>query len=299
MDDVFGGPAAPSEGPTEAPDVNTQAPGAAGDGGAKKPEEIGMDDVFGAPTADPPRKLAPREAATPTISPTKGLIDPENPGADKGGPAPTSSYNGKLKTRFRLVSSLYYDVDRAKPKRISRNENRLELYVAYTPNKHVQVVADAEPVLMGVNQARELDDLASQVYIQRFEERTKALGAQYSKYCPLEGHCVNGQLAMGENIGDLGGLSMAYTAYHLSLKGKEAPIINGLTGDQRFFLGWAQVWRRNYREQNLSQRITTDPHSPSIQRTWVSRNLDPWYKAYGIKEGQKLYLAPKDRVRIW
>jgi len=104
---------------------------------------------------------------------------------------------------------------------------------------------------------------------------------------------------MGENIADLGGLEIAYDAYHRSLGGKEAPVIDGLTGDQRFFLGWAQVWRRNYREQNLSQRITTDPHSPSIQRAWVSRNLDPWYKAYQVKPGQKLYLAPKDRVRIW
>ena len=173
MDDVFGGPA-PAEGPGAAPAPTVSAPAAAGAGSDKKPGELGMDDVFGGPTADPPKKMLPREAANPTIAPTKGLVDLQNPGADKGGPAPTSSYNGKLKTRFRLLSSLYYDVDRANPRRISRNENRLELYVAYTPNKHVQIVADAEPVLMGVNQSRELDDLASQVYIQLFHMESDA-----------------------------------------------------------------------------------------------------------------------------
>jgi putative endopeptidase len=135
--------------------------------------------------------------------------------------------------------------------------------------------------------------------VAAFEAAGKALIAQYDAYEVLPGEKLDGTFTLGENIGDLAGLTIAYDAYKKSLGGKEAPVIDGLTGDQRFFLGWAQVWRRNYREQNLSQRITTDPHSPSIQRTWVSRNLDPWYKAYQIKEGQKLYLAPKDRVRIW
>jgi putative endopeptidase len=135
--------------------------------------------------------------------------------------------------------------------------------------------------------------------VAAFEAAGKALIAQYSAYEVLPGEKLDGNFTLGENIGDLAGLTIAYDAYKKSLGGKAAPVIDGLTGDQRFFLGWAQVWRRNYREQNLSQRITTDPHSPSIQRTWVSRNLDPWYKAYQIKEGQKLYLAPKDRVRIW
>ena len=178
MDDVFGGPA---EGPAELP-VGPNPTGSevnAGVGADKKPGELGMDDVFGTstPPASPPGgdpAKPTRAAATPTISPYKGLIDPANPGADKGGGAPTSSYGDKLKTRFRLVSSVYGDVDRANPRRLSRNENRLELYVAYTPNKHVQVVADAEPVLMGVSQARELDDLASQVYIQRFHMESDA-----------------------------------------------------------------------------------------------------------------------------
>ncbi|MBJ7499983.1 MAG: M13 family peptidase [Sphingopyxis sp.] len=135
--------------------------------------------------------------------------------------------------------------------------------------------------------------------VAAFEAAGKALIAQYDAYEVLPGEKLDGTFTLGENIGDLAGLTIAYDAYKKSLGGKEAPVIDGLTGDQRFFLGWAQVWRRNYREQNLSQRITTDPHSPSIQRTWVSRNLDPWYKAYQIKQGQKLYLAPKDRVRIW
>lgn len=135
--------------------------------------------------------------------------------------------------------------------------------------------------------------------VTAFEAAGKALIAQYDAYEVLPGEKLDGTFTLGENIGDLAGLTIAYDAYKKSLGGKAAPVIDGLTGDQRFFLGWAQVWRRNYREQNLSQRITTDPHSPSIQRTWVSRNLDPWYKAYQIKEGQKLYLAPKDRVRIW
>jgi putative endopeptidase len=135
--------------------------------------------------------------------------------------------------------------------------------------------------------------------VAAFEAAGKALIAQYNAYEVLPGEKLDGTFTLGENIGDLAGLTVAYDAYKESLGGKEAPVLGGFTGDQRFFLGWAQVWRRNYRDQNLSQRITTDPHSPSIQRTWVSRNLDPWYKAYQIKEGQKLYLAPKDRVRIW
>ncbi|MBU7588265.1 MAG: M13 family metallopeptidase [Sphingopyxis terrae] len=135
--------------------------------------------------------------------------------------------------------------------------------------------------------------------VKAFEAASKALVAQYDAYEVLPGEHLDGTFTLGENIGDLAGLNIAHDAYKASLGGKEAPVIDGLTGDQRFFLGWAQVWRRNYREQNLSQRISTDPHSPSIQRTWVSRNLDPWYKAYQVKPGQTLYLDPKDRVRIW
>ena len=149
------------------------------------------------------------------------------------------------------------------------------------------------------DQTGKLADWWTEADVKAFEAAGEALIAQYNAYEVLPGEHLDGKFTLGENIGDLAGLTIAYDAYKASLGGKEAPVIDGLTGDQRFFLGWAQVWRRNYREQNLSQRITTDPHSPSIQRTWVSRNLDPWYKAYQIKEGQKLYLKPEERVRIW
>ncbi|MBW8851948.1 MAG: M13 family metallopeptidase [Xanthomonadales bacterium] len=134
----------------------------------------------------------------------------------------------------------------------------------------------------------------------RFDARTKALGAQYDGYCPIEKQCVNGQLTMGENIGDLGGLSMAYTAYKLSLKGKPAPVIDGLTGDQRFFLAWAQVWKAKYREEAVVNQLKTDPHSPPQYRiNGPLRNLDEWYAAFDVKPGDKLYLPPEQRVRIW
>ncbi len=134
----------------------------------------------------------------------------------------------------------------------------------------------------------------------RFDTRTKALGAQYAGYCPIDGQCVNGQLTMGENIGDLGGLSMAYTAYKLSLKGKEAPVIDGLTGDQRFFLAWAQVWKSKSREEATLNRLKTDSHSPPQYRiNGPLRNLDEWYRAFDVKPSDKLYLPPEQRVRIW
>ena len=134
----------------------------------------------------------------------------------------------------------------------------------------------------------------------RFEQRTKALGAQYDAYCPLPGQCVNGALTMGENIGDLGGVSMAYTAYQLSLKGKPPPVIDGLTGDQRFFLSWAQVWKAKYRDESLLTMLKTDPHSPAMYRAnGPLRNFDPWYQAWGVKPGDAMYVAPEQRVRIW
>ena len=135
---------------------------------------------------------------------------------------------------------------------------------------------------------------------QEFERRAKGLVDQYNKYEPLEGNFVNGELTLGENIGDLGGLSVAYEAYRLSLEGKEAPVIDGLTGDQRFFLGWAQIWRRLYRDRELLDRLITDPHSPSEYRAnGIVRNLDAWYEAFGITKESSLYLAPENRVRIW
>ena len=134
----------------------------------------------------------------------------------------------------------------------------------------------------------------------RFEQLTKALGAQYDAYCPLEGQCVNGGLTMGENIGDLGGVSMAYKAYQLSLGGKPAPVIDGLTGDQRFYLAWAQVWKSKYRDEALLRMLKTDPHSPGMYRAnGPLRNLDGWYKAFEVKQGDAMYLAPEKRVQIW
>ena len=133
-----------------------------------------------------------------------------------------------------------------------------------------------------------------------FEKRAEGLVQQYSAYEPIEGNFVNGKLTLGENIGDLGGLSVAYEAYRLSLDGNEAPVIDGLTGDQRFFLGWAQIWRRLYRKPELLKRLVTDPHSPSEYRVnGIVRNMDAWYKAFGITKESKMYLAPADRVRIW
>ncbi|MFT3966266.1 MAG: M13-type metalloendopeptidase [Sphingobium sp.] len=135
--------------------------------------------------------------------------------------------------------------------------------------------------------------------VQRFKGLTDRLVKQYDAYEPLPGEHVKGQLTLGENIADLAGLTIAHDAYIASLGGKAPPEIDGTTGDQRFYYGWAQVWRRNYREANLRQRLLTDPHSPSQQRVWTVRNLDPWYPAFSIQPGAKLYLAPQDRVKIW
>ena len=134
----------------------------------------------------------------------------------------------------------------------------------------------------------------------KFVEATKRLGAQYGAYCPLEGACVNGDLTMGENIGDLGGLEMAYTAYKLSLNGQEAPVVDGFTGNQRFFLSFAQAWRGKTRDDALRAQMLTDPHSPRTARgTFPERNMDTWYAAFDVKAGDKLYLDRKDRVKIW
>lgn len=133
-----------------------------------------------------------------------------------------------------------------------------------------------------------------------FQKLADALGAQYEQYEPIEGFPVNAELTMGENIGDIGGLAMAYHAYKLSLNGEEAPIINGYTGDQRFFMSWAQVWKRVQREEALKNQIATDPHSPAQFRVnGVVRNMDEWYEAFDVTEGDDLYLPPDERVRIW
>lgn len=133
-----------------------------------------------------------------------------------------------------------------------------------------------------------------------FEVRTTMLGEQYSSFEALPTYFVDGKFTMGENIGDVGGLAMAYHAYKLALDGKEAPIIDGLTGDQRFFLAWAQVWRVKYRDEALINRLKSDPHSPAQFRVnGVVRNMQEWYDAFGVKEGDALYLPPEERVSIW
>lgn len=133
-----------------------------------------------------------------------------------------------------------------------------------------------------------------------FERRAAGLVDQYGAFEPVEGNFVNGKLTLGENIGDLGGLSVAYHAYRLSLGDKEADVIDGMTGDQRFFLGWSQIWRRLYREPELLKRLITDPHSPSEYRVnGIVRNMDAWYEAFGVKPDDPLYLKPEERVRIW
>ncbi len=136
--------------------------------------------------------------------------------------------------------------------------------------------------------------------VDAFKKRTDVLADQYAAFEPLPGIKVNGRLTLGENIGDVGGLNVAYRAYQLSLGGQPAAVVDGYTGDQRFFLGWAQVWRAVIRDQALRNQVMTDPHSPSIYRVnGVVRNVDAWYGAFDVKEGDALYLPPEQRVRIW
>jgi putative endopeptidase len=135
---------------------------------------------------------------------------------------------------------------------------------------------------------------------QEFERRADQLVAQYDAYQPFPDMNVNGRFTLGENIGDLGGMAVAYDAYQMSLSGEEAEVIDGLTGDQRFFMGWAQIWRRLYREPELRKRLVQDPHSPSEYRcNGIVSNMDAFYEAFSVKPGDKMYIAPENRVRIW
>ena len=135
---------------------------------------------------------------------------------------------------------------------------------------------------------------------QAFEARTTKLGSQYDAITPVDDIRINGRLTMGENVGDLSGLANAYRAYRLSLGGKEAPVIGGFTGDQRFFLGYAQIWRTKYRDEALRQQLLTDPHSPGPYRTVVPlSNNDAFARAFDVKPGDKMYRAPEERVKIW
>jgi len=136
--------------------------------------------------------------------------------------------------------------------------------------------------------------------VARFEEVTGRLAAQYEAFEPLPGLHVNGRLTLGENIGDNGGLQVAYHAYTISRGGQEAGVLDGVTGDQRFFLGWAQVWRSLLREEAMRNQVLNDPHSPGIYRAnGPVRNMDAWYAAFGVTAEDDLYLAPADRVTVW
>lgn len=135
---------------------------------------------------------------------------------------------------------------------------------------------------------------------ERFEALAGSFGEQYAAYEPIEGYTLNPELTMGENIGDLGGMNLAYEAYKISLEGEEAPVLDGFSGDQRFFMAWGQVWQRLYRDEELINRIKTDPHSPSEFRVnGVVRNMDEWYAAFDVSEEDALYLPPEERVKIW
>jgi len=135
---------------------------------------------------------------------------------------------------------------------------------------------------------------------KNFEKKTKALVAQYNAFSPLPGYTVNGELTLGENIADNSGVAIAYKAYKLSLKGKPAPVIDGLTGDQRFFMGFAQVWRSKMRDPEMIKRVKTDPHSPGqFRANGTMRNQPGFYDAFKVKKGDKMYLAPQERVIIW
>ncbi|RSZ59285.1 M13 family metallopeptidase [Massilia atriviolacea] len=134
----------------------------------------------------------------------------------------------------------------------------------------------------------------------KFQAKADMLVKQYSAYSPLKGYNVNGELTLGENIGDNSGVAIAYKAYKLSLGGKPAPVIDGLTGDQRFFMGFGQVWRMKMREAQQIVQVKTDPHSPGqFRANGTMMNQPAFYEAFGVKEGDKMYLAPKDRVTIW
>jgi len=183
----------------------------------------------------------------------------------------------------------------------------------FDPNADPAVNYGAIGAVIGHEMGHGFDDQGSKVDAQgvqrnwwtdedrrRFEARTKELVAQYNQYSPVPGETVNGEFTQGENIGDLGGLSIAYHAYKLALKGKQAPVIDGLTGDQRFFLSWAQVWRSKGRDQYMVMRLKSDPHSPEEFRVnGIVRNMDTWYAAFNVKPGDAMYIAPDRRVSIW
>lgn len=183
----------------------------------------------------------------------------------------------------------------------------------FDPNADMAVNYGAIGVVIGHEMGHGFDDQGSKVDargIQRdwwtdsvraqFDALTSRLADQYSAFEPVPGQQIDGRFTLGENIGDVGGLSVAYRAYHIALNGQEAPVIDGLTGDQRFFLGYAQVWLGKIREDALVSQLKSDPHSPAEFRIQGAvRNHDAWYPAFDVTTGDKLYLSPDERVHIW
>jgi predicted metalloendopeptidase len=135
--------------------------------------------------------------------------------------------------------------------------------------------------------------------LEHFQAAGEALVAQYDAYRPFPDLAVNGRQTLSENIADLAGLAAAHDAYILSLQGKQAPVMDGMTGDQRFFISFGQSWRQKIREAALRNQIATDGHAPDEYRAATVRNIDPWYDAFSVQPGQKMYLDPKNRVRVW
>jgi predicted metalloendopeptidase len=135
---------------------------------------------------------------------------------------------------------------------------------------------------------------------KEFEKRADVMVREFNSFNPIDTLHINGELTLGENIADLGGLTIAYYAYKNALKGKEAPVIDGFTGEQRFFLGWAQFWARKYRDETLRQRLLTDPHSPSEYRVnGIVVSMPEFYQAFNVHEQDGMYLAADQRVKIW
>jgi putative endopeptidase len=135
---------------------------------------------------------------------------------------------------------------------------------------------------------------------QRYDNEAARLTAQFNTYEPIPGIHINGAATLGENIADLAGLRVAYDAYRLSLGGKEAPVIDGFTGDQRFLIAYAAHWKTLYRQETLRDLLLSDVHSPDEYRVnGIVRNMDEWYTAFDVKDGDALYLRPEDRVRVW
>jgi predicted metalloendopeptidase len=134
---------------------------------------------------------------------------------------------------------------------------------------------------------------------KHFQASSQQLVEQFNQYRPFPDLAVNGQQTLGENIADVAGLAASYDAFHRSLGGKPAPVVEGFTGDQQFFISFAQGWRTKARDPAVRNQILTDGHAPATYRASTVRNLDPWYAAFDVKPGEKLYLSEQDRVRVW